>query len=151
LVARTFADPVALEFGEGRHDGQKQPRDPVARHVVGAAVEVEQEQGHAARLERLHHGEAVCRGAEHAIQLRSGQGVALAQLRPEHRPLGSLVERHRAGDPRLDLHRVELRAALHGPALKLALLHRKGLAVLGLSLGYEAGVIPLQAVKSSPR
>jgi hypothetical protein len=54
-----LADPVAFELGEGGDDGQEQPRDAIARYVVGAAVEVEQEQADAARLESLDDREAV--------------------------------------------------------------------------------------------
>lgn len=36
--ADALADAVALEHGEGGHDGQEQPRDPVAQRVVGAAA-----------------------------------------------------------------------------------------------------------------
>lgn len=44
-----------------RDPGQEQFGDPIARHVVRATVQIEQEQRHIALLECLEHGEAVVR------------------------------------------------------------------------------------------
>ena len=65
--AYPLADAIALELGESGHDGQEQPGDAVARDVVGAAVQIEQVERYAARLQRLDHGKAVGGGAEHAV------------------------------------------------------------------------------------
>jgi Resolvase, N terminal domain len=80
-------------LGVRRDDGQEQPGDAVARHVVGTAIEIKQEQRHPARLERLDDCEAVRRGSEHAVQLGRHQGVSLLQRRPKLRALGAFVER----------------------------------------------------------
>jgi hypothetical protein len=73
----------------------------VAGHVISPAVEVEQVERHAARLQRFDHVQAITGAAEHAVQLGGNQRVPLPKLRPELAAFGPLGERDRAADPGL--------------------------------------------------
>ena len=75
-------EPPALELGERADDGQEQPSDAIAGDVIGTAVEIEQGQADAARLERLDDSEARGEAAPFATCRRtSPQRWAGRQLR----------------------------------------------------------------------
>ena len=135
-----FTDPVALELGERRDNGQEQSGDAVAADIVSATVQIEQEQADTARLERFDDGEAVRGGTEHAIELGGNQRIPGAKAGPKFRPFGPLMERDRTRYAGLDVDGVETDAALQCPAFELAPLNVEALAVLGLAVGRNAAV-----------